>query len=326
MQDRAGVSPFRPLSTVEQERLTAKLTEQYARAHADLLRVLDRGNITDWRRAFTIQQIAQIENLTQGLDNAAGLWAQENVPALYKHGMWVAEGYLEPGGLSKLASPGEWTPMDLGMARLHDTAVSAIAENMALDLGQANNYCAQRIESMVARAQQMAELSGKGRAIPASLSNLDYLRETAEGKLQLKIRDASLDAMSRAFRESRTGAQASKDFMAELHKRGITSFVDRAGRQWNMETYADMVTETVSAEAQRHGMQNRLVEWGHDLVEVEGPSGSTDICKDYVGKVLSVTGQTEGYETVEAALAKRLLHPRCGHRLIPYVSEATLAA
>jgi len=193
---------------------------------------------------------------------------------------------------------------------MHDEAVRILTENSALRLGEANSYCAQHIESMVKRTQflgQLAEVS------------------TPQGMIsgmQLGIRDASLDAMQQAFAQGKTLRQASDAFEAELRKRGITEFVDASGRQWDMEDYCGMVTNTVAQEAQRHGTMNRMYEAEEDLVEIIGGGSDTcDRCAPYEGEILSITGKTPGYPTVESARIAGLFHPRCTHTAIPYIVD-----
>jgi hypothetical protein len=310
MPNEATVNKFRPYTPQELDAITGQLTAEYARTEARLLRILAKDNITSWRRAFSIQQLQQVDNLLNGLTATGTQWTETHIPELYKRGQWTVDGYLQPGGLSKYAHPGEWTPMDLGMTRVHDVAMRNLAENAALKLGNANSFCAQRIKSMVARTQVLGQLP----------SDRDTRFQISE--MQWGIRDASLDAMQQSFASGETMREAQQRFLAELNKRGITSFVDAAGKEWNMETYAQMVARTVASEAQRHGLQNRMMEIGEDLVEVVGKSLHVDSCAQYEGKILSITGKTDGYTSVDEARANsHLLGPNCIHSLVPYIAD-----
>jgi hypothetical protein len=330
MPTEATVAKFRPYTPDEIEAISEQLYSAYGDVQGRLLKTMARGDITSWRKAFTSQQLAQVERMLDDLNATTAFWTETHVPDLYKRGLWTADGYLQPGGLSKIAHPGEWTPMDLGMARMHDEAVRLLAENVALPLQEANSYCAQRIGDMVARAQKMAELAGKGRTIPAGLTELDYLRDTAEGQVQLRIRDASLRSMQQAFAQGMTRQEASRAFVGELQRRGVPCFIDRAGREWNMETYSSMVSRTVAHEAQRHGLQNRMVEIGEDLVEVIPHTRFKDSCDEYEGKLLSITGksvgQTVGGRKVVASVdharaTSHLFGPNCTHSAVPYIVD-----
>lgn len=128
-------------------------------------------------------------------------------------------------------------------------------------------------------------------------------------------RRAALAATRATVLGAGTTRQAARDFLGRLEQKGITSFQDKAGRNWNMKTYAEMVARTTTMEAHLQGTQNRLVEHGVDLARVSDHLGECPRCRPWEGKILSVTGATEGFPTVEEAKAAGLFHPRCRHAL-----------
>jgi len=72
-------------------------------------------------------------------------------------------------------------------------------------------------------------------------------------------------------------------------------------------------------EAHLQGTANRLVEQGHDLVKVSTHRGACELCQPWQGKILSITGKTPGYPTLEEAKAAKLFHPRCRHAYGLYI-------
>jgi len=88
---------------------------------------------------------------------------------------------------------------------------------------------------------------------------------------------------------------------------------------WNMRTYTEMVARTTTMEAHLQGTANRLVEQGHDLIKVSTHRGACPLCEPWQGKVLSITGKTKGYPTLEDAKAAKLFHPRCRHAYGLYI-------
>ena len=110
-----------------------------------------------------------------------------------------------------------------------------------------------------------------------------------------------------------TWKQTARRFREQLAERGVTGFKDRSGRMWNMRTYTEMVVRTTTMEAHLQGTANRLVEQGHDLVKVSTHLGACELCQPWQGKILSITGKTEGYPTLEEAKAAVLFHPNCRH-------------
>jgi|LSQX01.1.fsa_nt_gb hypothetical protein len=110
-----------------------------------------------------------------------------------------------------------------------------------------------------------------------------------------------------------TWKQTAKRFREQLAERGVTGFKDRAGRMWNMRTYTEMHARTVCMEAHLQGTANRLMEQDHDLVKVSSHLGACELCQPWQGKILSITGKTKGYPTLEEAKAAGLFHPNCRH-------------
>ena len=110
-----------------------------------------------------------------------------------------------------------------------------------------------------------------------------------------------------------TWKQTANRLREQLAERGVTGFKDRSGRMWNMRTYTEMVARTTTMEAHLQGTANRLAEQGHDLVKVSSHHGACELCVPWQGKILSLTGKTEGYSTIDDARAAGLFHPRCRH-------------
>jgi hypothetical protein len=66
-------------------------------------------------------------------------------------------------------------------------------------------------------------------------------------------------------------------------------------------------------QAHLEGTANRLVEQGHDLVKVSTHRGACELCRPFEGKILSITGRTPGYPTLEEAKEAGLFHVNCRH-------------
>lgn len=115
-----------------------------------------------------------------------------------------------------------------------------------------------------------------------------------------------------------------------LQDRGLSSLIDKGGHNWQLDTYADMVFRTKAVEARNRGLLNRMVENNFDLVQVSA-HGATDVCGQWEGKILSITGATTEFEgesvpTVADAEAGGLFHPNCKHALnalIPSLARQT---
>lgn len=106
-------------------------------------------------------------------------------------------------------------------------------------------------------------------------------------------------------------------FMDTFQKYGVSYFTDRAGRKWTLARYIDMATTTVLASANRDAFFAKSVEWGNDLVKVKhlGITPECPLCAPFNGKVLSITGETKGYMSVENAksISGHLFSYNCDH-------------
>jgi hypothetical protein len=119
--------------------------------------------------------------------------------------------------------------------------------------------------------------------------------------------------------------KVARNYRQNLANNGITGFQDRLGRKWNMSSYTRMVARTTTMEAHIEGTKNRIIELGHDLVKVSSHVGECPLCTPWGGRVLSLTGKTPGYTTLDEARQKGLFHPNCRHALGLFIDleEAT---
>jgi hypothetical protein len=315
-----------PYSPAELRQIASGLGQSYKRASMNILRELAKGNLTDWGAAFRKQQLDQIRGILLGLNDETRRWAETNLPTLYSRGLWVSDGMLKPGGLSVAAHPGQYTPMDLGMAQMHREAIQALAEELLLPLDAANTQAAQYTEDMIARAQAIAKLADE----KASFADVNGILAQARKLVgtggysgafakQLQIRDSSLRALAQAFAEGKTRAQASKLLLADLRKRGITCFIDKSGRPWSMDRYAEMNARTIARRTQAAATRLRTQEAGYDLVTIIDHQRECPLCRPWEGKTLSLTGKTPGYPRMSTAEAQGYGHPNCCHAEAPVV-------
>ena len=124
--------------------------------------------------------------------------------------------------------------------------------------------------------------------------------------------DVYRQAVSRGVETVLTGSGTRIDgaqrVLNEFANRGVTGFVDKSGRSWNLKTYSEMATRTVSARARVDGTLNRFQQNGEDLVIVSSHAESCPICDPWEGRILSISGDDERYPSVSEAEADGLFH------------------
>ncbi|MFD5266746.1 phage minor capsid protein [Streptomyces sp. NPDC058335] len=108
-----------------------------------------------------------------------------------------------------------------------------------------------------------------------------------------------------------TRRQASQRALNAFAQRGITGFVDRAGRSWDMASYAEMAVRSVTARAAVEGHVDALAEIGIGLVMVSDAPLECPLCARWEGEVLTLAGPS-GPQTVLAEHVAPPEQPRRG--------------
>ena len=106
------------------------------------------------------------------------------------------------------------------------------------------------------------------------------------------------------------------DFIETFRKYGVTYFTDKSNRRWTVTRYTDMLSTTLLADAERKAFFASSLEYGNDLVKVIhlGVTPECDFCAPFTGKVLSITGKTKGYMSVDiASQTGHLFGVNCDH-------------
>lgn len=132
---------------------------------------------------------------------------------------------------------------------------------------------------------------------------------------EIKSNNSSIfkDLNAKITKEQRE--KLSNELLSILKKNGITHFYDKAGRQWQIETYVKMRTLTELMQAERLSFFTRATQYGVDLVRIIHLNihPQCELCIPFNGKILSINGNTPGYMTIQEAAMQGLFHPNCDH-------------
>jgi len=120
-----------------------------------------------------------------------------------------------------------------------------------------------------------------------------------------------------------TRQQATQRALNEFADKGITGFIDKAGRSWSLRSYAEMATRSTTGQAAIEGAIQRLRDNDYDLVIVSFHADSCPLCEPWEGQVLSISGKSDEYPALDTAIAEGLFHPNCGHSLGAYIPGLT---
>lgn len=116
--------------------------------------------------------------------------------------------------------------------------------------------------------------------------------------------------------------------------RGITAFVDRAGRRWSLDSYVDMSVRTMRNQATQEGHLSGYEQAGVELVRASWHTASAPQCYPFQNELLAISGGAGVREmvdpatgdkvtvtvkdTLRGAISKGYKHVNCRHREYAY--------
>ncbi|MFF3622340.1 phage minor capsid protein [Streptomyces sp. NPDC002467] len=290
-----------PVSPALAEDLAARVRELYDEAEGVLLEKLAAALESDIESLRWAElKLAAVGNLRTAVEEIAAALQDDTTGA-------VAEALAEAYGRGRQAAVAELGALDIGreLAARHTLPNAAAVDRLAASYARDTRPLYQRITRAVLDAF---------RSIVARVSGAQLLTGITR-------REASQRALDR------------------FADRGITGFVDSAGRRWDMASYAEMAVRSVTARAAIEGHIDALGEIGATLVIVSDAPLECPLCRPWEGEILSLGGDS-GPHTVRArheghadgrtvavhvvgslteARAAGLFHPNCRHSLSAYL-------
>lgn len=143
---------------------------------------------------------------------------------------------------------------------------------------------------------------------------------------------------ARAVTTDAARLRAAQEILDDLADHGVTVFVDRVGRRWELVSYVEMATRTAMSRALLNMQLTAYTGRGYDAVLVVSRTLEVPCprCRPYDGRVISITGATAGQTltatpkgapartervvaTLPEAMAAGFLHPNCRHGLVPFI-------
>jgi hypothetical protein len=226
--------------------------------------------------------------------------------------------------------------------RTHGAAAVSDTLGMAANRGQAGAIA----DLAEALQRPVAEVAGFGAGAIDQYAMLN-LAQDLTGKLagmrwpilrsaQDAYRQVIADVAYRVPTGTVSRRQVAQDALDRFAQKGVTGFVDRSGRQWQMSSYVEMATRASTMNAAIQGHLDRLQANGMNLVIVSDVPQECRRCARWEGKVLTIAsgaggvigaiddGQPVKIEgSVEQARADGLFHPGCRHSLSVYIPGVT---
>jgi len=107
----------------------------------------------------------------------------------------------------------------------------------------------------------------------------------------------------------------------EWSKNGIPSIIDKAGRKWSTESYAQAIMRSTVRSVTTDVQFTRADEYGVDLIEISSHVDAREGCAPYQGKVYSRNGTTKGYPQLASTSygdPAGLFGVNCRHQSYPF--------
>ncbi|PAB61328.1 phage minor capsid protein [Anaeromicrobium sediminis] len=109
-----------------------------------------------------------------------------------------------------------------------------------------------------------------------------------------------------------TRKDISKNVVERLTQEGFIVFKDKLGRNWRLDSYAEMNMRSTLREANTRGIENRAIQEGYDLLKVSEHGVTCEKCAKVEGRVFSISGNNANYPKWDNHIIKHT-HPNCRH-------------
>jgi hypothetical protein len=281
---RRRVTEFRQAFSGEVDSLAAL----YRNAAGDMLDVLADAASFASQRARAAALIHQYQTVLADLNEEAAAWIELNVPRAYGAGLEFVDGcvadYRRAGiNLREVAGRVSGQTESAVFAQVHREAVRAITDAMLDVMSKAAAQIGRRVDDAFRREGMVAVAQG-----------------IVEGRARVEV--------SRALER-------------RLLELGRPDFVDKLGRHWSLDRYAEMVARTTTREAMTQGTIQRLREHGIELAQVSRHA-CADFCVYYEDAIVSIGDEPHPvYPPISAIDGGPPFHPRCAHVLTPFVEQ-----
>lgn len=139
--------------------------------------------------------------------------------------------------------------------------------------------------------------------------------------------------LNQVLRQEAAGSpwiKSSERLAQEMQKKGVTAFVDKAGRKWSLQDYGNMAVRTTARQAEVAAI---LTADDYDLWQIVKIGSTCPVCAALEGRVYSKSGTNPDYPPLTLAFGKvdpagsddlsntyLNIHPNCLHSLVKYTT------
>jgi flagellar biosynthesis/type III secretory pathway protein FliH len=270
---------------ISYDKSTKKLIDEYKKAYKEILTsVVELRNIPDSNNLYQQQAslLRQIEVILTNLNEVNKAWCEEEIRNAFQQGQAYA--VLTSGGAATLVEATQGVQFSL----LAQNTVETLIQDTYEDLLTATNNTSKNLKKLV---RQVVGDVIRQRSIQ------QYGRNTIKNDI--------------------TNQLTKKGLSKKVTEEGFVGIVDKAGRRWDINRYADMVTRTKLNQAHVEGVRVEGVGRGIDTAIIS-THNAEDECNYFEGMIISLNGLTEGlltYDDLRYHSDNKIFHPNCQHKV-----------
>lgn len=144
-------------------------------------------------------------------------------------------------------------------------------------------------------------------------------------QIEDRIRKIGLDAVAEKLSTAQTVKEAKRRIVEMLQAEGMTTVSGGAGRNYRLETYAELVARTTTREATNTATTSTAEQIGYDLVKFTTHYPTCDVCAPIQGRVFSISGKDTRFPPLSSVpgfdKGFKTIHPNCRHVLVVTVES-----
>jgi len=257
---------FRELSALNKELYLRKQIDtliQIYRSAQKRLSVQARDLLsTDFERYRAEALLKEVNATISVLDKSVYQWSKASIPQSYDRGIDLAAERLKALGVTRFVNYD---------AKVHTSAVSALVDDVSVELLTANEGMKKFFNSVIRKTQQ------------AVLQDREISRMIAEGIIEGQSRRQVSDVLLKEFEKQLQGER----------------FIIINGRNYRPDKYAELIARTRTREASSEGTINTALRYGVDLVQIDIHDEVCEYCQQFSGRIYSISGQDDDFPMLE---------------------------
>ena len=272
------------------------LAALYRNAAADMLDILADAVAFSGQRARAAALLHQYQIVLADLADESAAWIEVNIPRAYGAGLEFVDACIQ-----------DYRRAGVNIRRRQGYGEQVRGAGIT---GRTERDVFSQVHREAVRAIVDAMLDTTGKALAAIGRRVDDV-----------FRREGMLAVARGIVEGQARVDVSREIERRLIAAGRPDFIDKLGRHWPLDRYAEMVARTTTREAMTQGTIQRLREHGIQLAQVSAHHAA-DFCIYYENAIVCVGPEPHPvYPSISAIGGGPPFHPRCVHVLTPFVER-----